>query len=76
MREENGFSTADPWWRWVGVYNTGSLTGSANRRYTRNILGRYLEFCSLTVSTAEGERALREFWPGCAAVAEAFPQYR
>jgi hypothetical protein len=65
-REGSGMTSADPWWKWIGSYNTGTHRGPAARRYARRIVGRYLELCDLAVPTDAGDVPLRDVYPACA----------
>jgi hypothetical protein len=71
-REAAKKTSTDPWWEWVGSYNTGTAHGAGARRYARRILGRYSTFCRLTV---EGEVLLQDAWPACADVEEALQHW-
>lgn len=70
---EHNEGTAEEWWEWVGAYNAGTVRCNAARRYSRNILRRYIEFCSYEVEDEDGTYVpLSEVWEGCAAAQEAY----
>ena len=70
-REAAGRTAEDPWWKWVGSYNTGTHRGEGAKRYARTILGRYGELCDLPVPGEAGDLQLGVIWPGCADAAAA-----
>jgi hypothetical protein len=75
-REASHATAADPWWEWVGSYNTGTAHGEGAKRYARRILGRYAAFCSMTVADGENVGPLRTFWSGCAPAEDALADLR
>lgn len=71
-RESAGKTADDPWWEWIGSYNTGTTRGPASHRYARRIAYRYRELCNVQVPTEDGLVMLRDVYPACATVDEAY----